>query len=234
MLRKKMAFLMCLIYLMTLSQLHMLHSGEWNDNCECMIISEGCWRKEPWPTLRYNASIYLEGQAENRTRYLLKRKVICDFLQRPCSCVLRLFTYFLYSQFTLHHHIRKTVCLPPLKGFWTSKQTPWSRILLEKAESRSDVQEFSRTLWNHKFYYYVHKSPPLDLVLRQMNRIHTITPYFLTIHFNIILPSSPRSPKEIFSIQVLQLIFLHACLISPMRAACPVHFIRLQLIIVIS
>jgi len=50
-------------------------------------------------------------------------------------------------------------------------------------------------------YYHVHKSPEVDLTLSQMNSVHTLTSYFLKIHF-ILLPflrkkTSYRSPQWI-------------------------------------
>jgi hypothetical protein len=72
----------------------------------------------------------------------------------------------------------------------TLKQTP----SLE-ADSRSADQGISHLLWIPKAYYHVRKSPPLVYILSQMNLVHTITPYFFKINFNIIRSSTPRSSK---------------------------------------
>jgi hypothetical protein len=36
-------------------------------------------------------------------------------------------------------------------------------------------------------HYCVQRNPSLVLILRQMNAVHIITPYFSKLHFNIIL-----------------------------------------------
>jgi hypothetical protein len=38
-------------------------------------------------------------------------------------------------------------------------------------------------------HYLVHKGPPSDPILNQMNPVHIITPYLSKISFNIIVPS---------------------------------------------
>jgi hypothetical protein len=43
----------------------------------------------------------------------------------------------------------------------------------------------------------LHKSPLSDRVHNQLNQVHVVT----QIHFNIILPSAPRSPKLLFTVK---------------------------------
>jgi len=47
-----------------------------------------------------------------------------------------------------------------------------------------------------KVHYRVHKSPPLEHILSQLNLIHTLAPCFLKIRFNIVLPSTPMPAKH--------------------------------------
>jgi len=72
--------------------------------------------------------------------------------------------------------------------------TPWSSPSWE-ANRFSGSQEIPRILWNQKFHYHSHKSPPPVPILRKLNPVHAPTSLFLKIHFNIILPSTPGSPK---------------------------------------
>jgi hypothetical protein len=39
------------------------------------------------------------------------------------------------------------------------------------------------------------KSPSIDFILKRLNSVHTITPNFLNIRLNIILPYKPRSNR---------------------------------------
>ena len=81
-----------------------------------------------------------------------------------------------------------------LTGWLNDWLSTWSRILLEKLLVPQN-QEISCILRNLKVHYHVHNSPPLFLILMQMNLNHILPPYFFTVYFNIIVLSMSRSSK---------------------------------------
>jgi len=86
-------------------------------------------------------------------------------------------------------------------------------------KSHSASQKIPNILWNTKFYYRVHISPPLLPIVSQMYPVHTFPPYYPMIHFNIIFPSMPKFsewslPFSFFNKNIVSIYRLsHACFI---------------------
>jgi hypothetical protein len=50
-------------------------------------------------------------------------------------------------------------------------------------------QEIPHILWNPKVHYRIQKSPSTVSLLSQFIPVHTLTSYFLKIHFNLLKPT---------------------------------------------
>jgi hypothetical protein len=93
------------------------------------------------------------------------------------------------------------------------------------------TKEFSNILWNRKVHYSVHKSPPLVLVLIQINPVHIIQSYLRSILIvstclRLGLPSGPFHSGSHTNI-------LYAFLSSPIRDSCPGDLILRDIILII-
>jgi hypothetical protein len=67
-----------------------------------------------------------------------------------------------------------------------------------EGNSRFDGEELSNFSWTPKAHFLVHKILRLISVLSQTNQPHILTFCFFRIHFNIILPSTRKSPIYLF------------------------------------
>jgi hypothetical protein len=121
--------------------------------------------------------------------------VVCLYWLIGCFVVLQFAECFVSSvRYLCLVHGRTTLEL--VRGFaWcatratnSTKQSPtW------EAYTHSSSEEIPRLFWNPKVHYHVHKSPSLVPILSQIKPVHTFSPCFCEIQFNIILPAMPRS-----------------------------------------
>ena len=89
-----------------------------------------------------------------------------------------------------------------------------------EANRYSASQEIPRT----------YKRPPPVPILNQRNPVHASSSHFLTIHFNIIPPSTHDSPNGLFQFDLPNKT-LYTSVLSPIRATCPPKLILVHRIV---
>jgi hypothetical protein len=105
--------------------------------------------------------------------------------------------------------------------------TPWYSILFEKLIVTQSVKNVLLSLWNLKVHYHVHKIPPTDPTLSQLNPVRPIDSYLPKVHLNVIFLPTPRSSQWSLTFGPRNQNLVNT---SPMRATCPAHLILLDLI----
>ena len=113
-------------------------------------------------------------------------------IRRRCENNSKIVRNWLECGFRERIHLPKLQSSGGLLLTYCTEQSPFW-----EANRFSASQEITRTLWNPKVHYRIHKSPPPVPILSQINPVHTPKSHFLKIHLNIILPSTSGSSKSV-------------------------------------
>jgi len=78
-----------------------------------------------------------------------------------------------------------------------------------EAYSRSADQEIPHLSCNPKIHYCVHNAPPAAGTCNDPSLVHSLTPYFLKVHFNVDFTPMHNSPKRYPRLRFYDQNFLH-------------------------
>ena len=134
-----------------------------------------------------------------------------------------MFTIFEKIRISFLRSFWENLDLTYLLTYSTEQNPSW------EANRVSASQEIPRILWNSKVHYRIRKCPSPVCILSQINPAHAPS-HSLKIYLNIILPSTPDSPKWPTSLRFPHQNPAYTSLL-PIRATCPAHLAVLDLII---
>ena len=118
----------------------------------------------------------------------------------------------------LEHYLLQIACIylnVSILTYSMQRNTSW------EANRFTASQELPRILRNPKVHYRILKCLPPVPILNHLDPVHTPKTHFLKIHLNIILPSTPGSPKWSLTIRLSQQNPVHASTLTHTRYIPP-------------
>jgi hypothetical protein len=83
----------------------------------------------------------------------------------------------------------------PTQYLLTYLLIPWCKKLFEKLIVTQLVKNILLSLWNPKVHHRIHKSPPPEPILSQLNPVRPIDSYLPKVQLNVIFSPTPRSSQ---------------------------------------